>query len=521
MRIDAYGAACGPGFLPSLGRFRGLSPVAPNVVSAHAAPWDVLPTPAELQGGTLRVAPHCHDPCAVESPYSSGDFSPDPVLGSFCWDTTGELSVYGGKTPICGAKPICNRGLPFYERGEIPPSLTFLGWTNPVQPKFYVYGDFRTAVATNRDAGNSQSIWASRLNLEIDFWLTATERFHAFWGPLDEGQQFNSIVVNSGEMEIEEHFDGWDENTDTMFLEGDLGYLLGGWQGIDAPFDLPFAAGLVPLLFQNGVWLEDAFVGAAATIPARNNPVLDWSNFDTTVFFGFKELTTGAFPGDDEANFVGLHTFIDRRGGYLEAGWAFVEDPTDQGLSYHNVAVSYTRRYLNKFSNAVRLITNFGQEGNQANRTADGFVVLIENSFLTRNPYRFVPYCNLFAGFDNPQPLGRLAGVLRNTGINFETDFLTGYPRLDDTANNTYGGAVGLDFLLGRDFGQQVIFELATVQTFGSDVGRNAAGDQYAVGMRYQLAISNTWIFRSDAMYGFLENADDISGLRAELRRKF
>jgi hypothetical protein len=51
--------------------------------------------------------------------------------------------------------------------------------------------------------------------------------------------------------------------------------------------------------------------------------------------------------------------------------------------------------------------------------------------------------------------------------------------------------------------------------------GRAAAGDQYALGVRYQLPISTAWIARADAMYGWLDNAEDISGVRFELRRKF
>ncbi|MCA9258947.1 MAG: hypothetical protein KDA61_07095, partial [Planctomycetales bacterium] len=310
--------------------------------------------------------------------------------------------------------------------------------------------------------------------------------------------------------------------TDTMFFFFFLGYLGGGLNGVDAPFDLPVAVGLIPLVFQNGVWLEDAFVGAAATIPARNNPLFDWSNFDTTVFVGFEELTTRAFANEaDEADVVGVHTFIDRRGGYIEAGWAYVDDPNNQGLSYHNVGLSYSRRYLNRISNATRLIANFGQEGPQNARTADGFVVLVENTWITPNPYHFVPYLNLFAGFDNPQPLGRLQGPLKNTGINFESDALTGYAFLDDTANNAYGGAVGLDFIVGADFDRQFIVEFATVQTHGAATSRRAVDDQYALGMRWQQVLNRAWIFRADMMYGFLDNARDISGARAELRRKF
>ena len=95
--------------------------------------------------------------------------------------------------------------------------------------------------------------------------------------------------------------DELDADTDTLFFEGDLGYMVGGWTGRYAPFDLPIAAGLIPLLFQNGVWMEDAIVGVAATLPARNNPMLDWSNFDITFFAGFDQVTCPAFAASNAA----------------------------------------------------------------------------------------------------------------------------------------------------------------------------------------------------------------------------
>ena len=519
--IETASHAYGPGFQRSLSRHAGLAPVAPAVISAHAPPWEALPTPAELGDATLRLIPHDHDCRARETRFSSGDFSPDPAYGCQAWDPYCEMGVYGNKWTNRTARPLCEKPLPLYPNGPWPESFEFLGPTNLVQPKFFVYGDYRTAVAQNRQQGNTESRWNHRLNLDIDFWITATERFHMFWGPLDEGQQFTGILFDGGDAEFQERLDGFDERTDTMYFEGDLGYLVGGLRGIDAPFDLPFAVGLVPLFFQNGIWLEDAFVGAACTLPAKNSPWLDWSNFDVTFFLGFEELTTPAFgAASDEADFIGLTTFIERRGGYLEAGWAYVDDVTNDARSYHNIGISYTRRYLNLVSNSVRLIVNEGQEGPRDDRTADGYLVLIENSFLTRNPYKVIPYANLFAGFGNPQSLGRLQGPLKNTGINFESDLLTGYPILDDTANNTYGGAFGID-LLGHDYLRQLILELAVLQTFGDNATRNAPGDQYALGIRYQRPLTNALILRADAMYGFLDGADDVSGMRMELRRKF
>lgn len=510
-----------PGYLRSLGRAAPLAPVPPAVVASQKPDGCQLPTPDELNGAVMRVGEHQHDCRATESPFSSELFSPDPFDELAPWDACSELGVYANKWSSPTARPLCEKPLPLYPNGPWPPSFEFLGPTNLVQPKFFVYGDYRNAVAQNRQQGNTETRWNQRLNLDIDFWITATERFHMFWGPLDEGQQFSGFLFDGGDATYEDRWDGFDERTDAMYFEGDLGYITGGLLGVDAPFDLPFAVGLVPLFFQNGIWLEDAFVGGACTLPAKNSPILDWSNFDVTFFAGFEELTTPAFgAASDEANFVGATTFIERRGGYLEAGWAYVDDVTNSRRSYHNIGLSYTRRYLNLVSNSVRLIINEGQEGPKDDRTADGYLVLIENSFLTRNAYHVIPYLNLFAGFGNPRSLARLQGPLKNTGINFESDLLTGYPILDDSANNTYGGALGID-LLGHDYLRQFIVEVATVQAFDSAANRVAQGDQYAIGVRYQRPLNNALILRADAMAGFLENAEDLTGARVELRRKF
>ena len=194
---------------------------------------------------------------------------------------------------------------------------------------------------------------------------------------------------------------------------------------------------------------------------------------------------------------------IEAKGGYIELGYAFLDDTANQGRSYNNVGISYTRRYLNLLSNSMRVIVNAGQNGPTDDRTANGVLLIAENSFLTRWPYNVIPYVNLWSGFDDPQSVARAGaagGVLRNTGILFESDNLTGYPTLDATAANTYGAAVGID-LLSPEFTHQLILEAAALQVFGDPALRNAAGDQYGVGARYQVPISNATLLavRRDA----------------------
>jgi hypothetical protein len=261
----------------------------------------------------------------------------------------------------------------------------------------------------------------------------------------------------------------------------------------------------------------------AATIPARNSPKLDIANMDTTFFVGFDNVSSPAFNNEDSAaNLYGVAQFIEAWGGYMEVDYAYLEDNRALNRSYHNTSLAFTRRFGTWLSNSVRVINNSGQTPNGIEQTADGTLVLLENSLITAYPSTRIPYFNLFAGFDRPQSAARdplSGGVLRNTGILFETDGLTGSPFLDDTANNTLGGAFGLN-LLADDFSQQLVLETALVLPMEGKITQ--AGDpQYGAGLRYQIPLNNSVILRSDIMYGMRESNSDLQGFRVELRKKW
>ena len=163
------------------------------------------------------------------------------------------------------------------------------------------------------------------------------------------------------------------------------------------------------------------------------------------------------------------------------------------------------------------MFANFGED---SRGNGDGFAIISENSLISGLPSTLLPYANFFVGFGNPEPLvdGNNAGILKNVGINFETDALTGYPKLDDTASNTFGGALGLEYLFNLD--QQLVFEVATVQPFEND-GIGTQNRQYGFGVRYQIPIDRAWLFRVDATYQIIEDGEDNFGIRTEIRRKF
>ena len=462
--------------------------------------------------------------CYENACYDSQAFVPNPNYACQTFNPDVELGVYRGKFCVPAQAPWVELGRGLYRPGPLPPAATFLtGETNPIIPHFLIYGDYRTAVAFNDNGngnGDEATIWGNRLNLDFDLKITSTERIHAFWGPLDRGGQFTRAEFRDHNGELIPELDN---NLDTLYFEGDLGYMWGGMTDRWAPFDLPLAAGRYPLLFQNGTWMVDAIDGFAFTFPGKNSPFLDWSNYDITFFFGFSDVDSPAFTDDSQADLYGVQSFIEAYDGYLEMGYAFLNDRSGQGFSYHNVGLSYSRRFLHRVSTSFRAILNCGQDPVTGDQSADGQVFLWENAFVTRAPNYFVPYVNAFVGFDRPQSVARAAGtggLLVNTGINFESDGLTNYPTLDATANNTWGGACGIN-LLGPDFSWQLITELAMVQTFRQGGFRTALGDQYAFGARFQMPLNNAWLLHVDGMYGLREGDDDIRGARTELRWKF
>ncbi len=462
--------------------------------------------------------------------HDSKVFRPDPNYENKPYDAEKQLEIYGGKHANPTARPLLEIGRELYTSGPFRQGINLLGKKNLLFPHGHVYGDYRAAIAYNDNGAQEQWVLANRLNLDIDVQLTATERVHAFMRPLDKGGKFTRFEFGAdGSKQLENEYDG---NVDALFFEGDANPILSGLTNRDMPFDFPFSFGLMPLLFQNGVWVEDAFTGAAFSIPARNSALLDISNMDTTFFVGVSKVSTAAVKkadgnlDDSNVRLWGVTTFIEAMEGYWELGYGLV-DPRDDAneplddLRYNNLTAAFTRRYWGLVSNSLRVIWNFGQDpqGGRA-QTADGVLLLMENSLVTRKPLTLVPYLNLFIGMDKPQSLARDAGaggVLKNTGILFETDGLTGFPKLDDTAQNAMGGALGLEYLFNLD--HQIVFEAAIVRDLaGASV---AKGDELGLGFRYQLPITNALILRSDLIAGFRQNDEDVFGIRFEIRRKF
>ncbi len=447
-------------------------------------------------------------------------FRPDPTYQSQ-YAHEEQVEIYGGKYAVDPPRPPIEIGRQQYTSGMFEPSGTLLGEKNPLLPGLAVYGDWRTAVAYNRNNGRDIAQIATRLNLDVDFKITGTERIHAFFTPITEDNEFTRYEF--GGRDGDRDFTGeFDAEPQTLFFEGDFGSIMTGLTGEEQSYDLPFTVGLFPLFLQNGIWANDAILGGAFSLPAKNSAALGLSNFDITFFAAFDDVDNPGILGlnganNNLANLYGVTAFVDAFDGYIETGYGVIDGQGAQNGTTHFLTAAYTRRYMNTVSNSTRVFANFGDD---PDGDSDGFAIISENSLITSLPSTLLPYGNFFVGFGSPQPLvdGFNAGILKNVGINFETDALTGYPRLDDTGSNALGGAIGLQYLFNLD--QQIVFELAMVQPFEAD-GIGARNAQYALGMRYQIPIDHAWLFRADATYQIQDGGEDNFGIRSEVRRKF
>ena len=468
-----------------------------------------------------KTADDSADPAAPKRSNEEGKedlFRPGPQYDKN-YDAQKNVDIYGAKIAVEPPRPL-ELGRQQYTSGIYDESSTLLGQLNPLLPGLAIYGDWRTAVAYNKNNGKDIAQIATRLNIDVDFKFTATERIHAFFTPIQKNNKFTRFEFGGGGGDGKASFE-FDPNPQTLFFEGDVGSLYSGFSGKQAGFDLPFTVGLFPLFLQNGIWANDAILGGAVSLTAKNSRKLGLSNYDITLFAAFDNVDNPGILGADKrnANIYGVTTFIDAFAGYIEAGYGLIQGVKDRvdGQLTNFLTASYTRRYANTLSNSTRVFANFGNGAND-----EGFAIISENSLISGLPSTLIPYANFFVGFGNPQPLvdGFGAGILKNVGINFETDALTGYPKLNDTGSNAYGGAIGLQYLFNLD--QQLVFEVATVQPFGNPIaGIGAAKPQYGFGVRYQIPIDRAWLFRADATYQIIEGGEDNFGIRFEIRRKF
>ncbi len=135
--------------------------------------------------------------------YDASAFKPDPSYEDKPYDVEEQLKIYGGKYKIeDGAahysrgdvpRPVIEWGYPMYQEGPIGAGFDVWGSKNLFRPQLLVFGDWRFGLVHNDNGALDTSQIATRLNLNVDLRLTATERIHVFLRPFDRVEQGKSL----------------------------------------------------------------------------------------------------------------------------------------------------------------------------------------------------------------------------------------------------------------------------------------------------------------------------------------
>ena len=127
-------------------------------------------------------------------PHKASVFTPDPSYADKPYKAEDQIQIYGGKRAVVSQRPLLEIGRELYTEGAYDKGLTLFGEKNTANPHLIVYGDWRTGVGSNDNGVTDQSSVVTRLNLEVDAKITATERIHTLLRPIVENGRFTGAI---------------------------------------------------------------------------------------------------------------------------------------------------------------------------------------------------------------------------------------------------------------------------------------------------------------------------------------
>jgi len=324
---------------------------------------------------------------------------------------------------------------PFVSSGQVE-SLPFTLFGEQVTPGLDVDGFLRYQWIGSRMNGVTQGLMAPELSLDVNLKLTAQQRIHALFRPLDQGNgkpTFYQWPDNSG----------W-----TVRAEGEPAAIWYEGQPFnwltprdDFPLDVSVAGGRMPLFFHNGLWFDNIMDGFA--LAKLNLQVGNLSNLGVVYFLSRGQTQGGTTPEEirqERKNVMGLVTYADWYAYHIEASWGLAYDngtsarfPED--LDRHFWGVSVTRT----FGDAGVSLRLLGSTGNRSRDAGALFVVETAKGF---EGWRV--YANGFVGTSDWLPVSVQASRTNRLGILFTQDRLLPFPGLRGFANDSLGGVVGV-----------------------------------------------------------------------------
>lgn len=387
------------------------------------------------------------------------------------------------------------------------------------QPRFWAYLINRTAIQTFDDGRSGrprETELANRLDFFANLQLTGTEKILLGIRATDNNRadRFTRYTFEGAEEGFNDEFD---LNVETLFFEGDIGSL---FPVIDRrgvrPWDLGFTVGRQPLVFQEGILINDT-VDAVGFI--RNNvPFPGTSNFRVSAIWGWNRLDRNDFnrdPGDEDM--FGVFIAADTKLSTLNLDVIYVNDSANGDGLYIGASAIQRLAALGGISTAFRINTSIALEDEiPGNVIGNGTLLTTEVSSTVKGSDDIV-YFNTFLGIGNFTQAGREAivgGPLANTGILFASPNLGNYlAELDPfVSDSVIGGAIGYQAFWDNKR-RNLILEIAGRHDLSGD-----GFDSIAFGAQLQQAVGQHLQLQFETYYALNEDRPDGYGARAEVQ---
>ncbi len=387
------------------------------------------------------------------------------------------------------------------------------------QPRFWAYAINRTTFQSFKDGRSGrdrETEVSNRLDLFANLQLTGTEKILLGIRPTDSNRpdRFSRYTFDGAS---EGYNDEFGFNVETLFFEGDLGSL---FPFLDKkgtrPLDLGFTVGRQPIIFQEGILINDTI--DAVGLVRNNIPFPGTSNLRVSAMWAWNRLDRndiGRDPGDE--TMYGLFVAADTHTSTFNYDFIYVDDSNNGDGLYFGFAAIQRVPMLGGISTALRVNTSYALEDEiPGNVVGTGTLITTEVSKTVTGSDDIV-YFNSFLGIGNFTQAGREAiagGPLANTGILFASPNLSTYgAELNPfTTDSVIGGAIGYQAFWDHKR-RNLILEVAARHDLSGE-GRDSLGFgfqlQQAVGRRVQLQF--------ESFYAFNEGADNGFGARAEVQ---
>lgn len=397
------------------------------------------------------------------------------------------------------------------------------GFTIPIigavwQPRLWAYLINRTTAQTfdsGRGNAKRETEIANRLDLFFNLQLTGTEKILLGLRPVDKNRpdKFTRYTFSGADKGFNENFRF---GLETLFFEGDLGSLFPVLDKAGVlPIDLGFTVGRQPVVFQEGILINDT-IDAVGFI--RNNIAFPGtSNLRVSGMWGWNRLDRNDDARNAKENMFGLFIAADAHLSTYNLDTIYVNDSRNGDGLYVGASAIQRLPWLGGLSTAFRINSSFALDQEiPGNVVGDGVLLTSELSKNVKGSDDIV-YFNSFLGLGNFTQAGREAvvgGPLANTGILFASPNLSTYGAEINpfTPDDVVGGAIGYQ-AFWDDKRRNLILEMAGRH----DLSGNGF-DSLGFGFQMQQAVGRHVQLTFEGFYTINENNDDGLGARAEIQ---